>query len=57
MANCNCQVKQGISTESDKGNFQSYIASAFLDLNFGVIKCYNLVFNLERKTKQYIYNF
>ena len=48
-ANCNCQVKQEVSTEKEKGNFQSYIASAFLDSNFGVIKCYNLVFSLKGK--------
>ena len=50
-ANCNCTVKQELSLDPEKGNFKSYIMSAFLDLNFGVIKCYNLVFSFAGKLK------
>ena len=50
-ANCNCKVKKEMSTESEKGNFEKYIAKAFLDSNFGVVKCYNLVFSLIGKLK------
>ena len=50
-ANCNCKVKQEVSTEKEKGNFKSYIVGAFLDSNFGVIKCFNLVFSLKGKLK------
>ena len=48
-ANCNCKVKQEVNTELEKGNFETYIESAFLDSNFGVIKCFNLVFGLKGK--------
>ncbi len=50
-ANCNCKVKQEVNTEVEEGNFETYITSAFLDSNFGVIKCYNLVFSLKGKLK------
>ena len=50
-ANCNCTVKQELSLDPEKGNFKSYIMSTFLDLNFGVIKCYNLVFSFAGKLK------
>ena len=50
-ANCNCKVKQAVNTESEKGNFKSYIVGAFLDSNFGVVTCFNLVFSLKGKIK------
>ena len=49
--NCNCEVKQKISIEPEKANFASSITSAFLDSNFGVVKCYNLVFSFKGKLK------
>lgn len=48
-ANCLCKLKKEINTEPDKGNFKTYIVSAFLESNFGVIKCYHLVFSLKNK--------
>jgi hypothetical protein len=48
-AECSCKVKQEASSEIEKGNFQSYMAAAFIESNFGVAKCYNLVFSLEGK--------
>ena len=48
-ANCNCEVKQEVSAEVEEGNFESYIKSAFLASNFGVIKCYKIVFSLKGK--------
>mgnify|MGYP006873017867 CR=1 FL=1 len=50
-AYCNCDVKQEVSTEVEEGKFENYIASAFLDSNFGVIKCYKIVFSIEGKLK------
>ena len=50
-ANCNCKVKQEMSTESEEGNFKSYIVGAFVDSNFGVAKCYKLVFSIKGKLK------
>ena len=50
-ANCNCKVKQEVSSEPENGNFKSYIMSAFLDSNFGIIKCFKLVFSLKGKLK------
>ena len=48
-ANCNCKVKQEINSENESPNFQTYIQTTFLDSNFGVIKCFNLVFSLKGK--------
>ena len=48
-ANCDCEVKQEVSSEVEEGNFESYIKSAFLESNFGVIKCYNIVFSIKGK--------
>ena len=48
---CKCKVKQEDSGEPEKGNFASSITSAFLYSNFGVIKCYKLVFSLKGKLK------
>mgnify|MGYP006988860993 FL=1 len=50
-SSCNCKVKQEISPEVKKGNFKTYILATFLESNFGVIKCYNLVFSLKGKLK------
>ena len=50
-ANCDCNVKQEVSSESETGNFKTYVMSAFLDSNFGIIKCFNLVFSLKGKVK------
>ena len=52
-ANCNCKIKNEINIEIDKGNFETSIESAFLDSNFGVIKCYNLVFSAKGKLNNY----
>ena len=50
-ANCYCKVKEEVNSEMEEGNFQTYIASTFIYSNFGVAKCYNLVFNLKGKLK------
>jgi hypothetical protein len=50
-ANCECNVKQEVSSESETGNFNTYVMSAFLDSNFGIIKCFNLVFSIKGKVK------
>ena len=49
VVNCNCKIKNDIKNEVSEGNFETYVESAFLDSNFGVIKCYNLVFGLTDK--------
>ena len=48
-SNCKCKVKQEVKPNYEKGNFQTYIMSTFLNSNFGVIKCYNLVLSFEGK--------
>ena len=48
---CSCKVKQEVSIEPEKSNFAASITSAFLDSNFGVTKCYKLVFSLKGKLK------
>ena len=49
VANCNCKLKQEVSAEIEEGNFETSIESAFLDSNFGIIKCYNIVFGSKDK--------
>ena len=51
VTNCNCKIKNEVDAEVKEGNFESSIESAFLDSNFGVIKCFNLVFGKEGKLK------
>ena len=53
VANCNCKIKTEVDTEIKEGNFESSIESAFLDSNFGVIKCFNLVFGIKGKLNNY----
>ena len=49
---CSCKVKQEISNNyNQEGNFKSYILNSFLSSNFGVIKCYKLVFGIKGKLK------
>ena len=48
--NCTCNVKHEISKENKEGNYQSYLKS-FLYSNFGIIKCYKLVFGIKGKLK------
>ena len=50
-SSCNCIVKQEVSSEVKKGNFKTYLLATFLESNFGVVKCYNLVFSLKGKLK------
>ena len=47
--NCNCKVKEKMSSKIKEGNLETYIASSFLNSNFGVIKCYKLVFGIKGK--------
>ena len=47
--NCICKIKQDISPIINEGNFKTYIASSFINSNFGVIKCYKLVFGIKGK--------
>ena len=49
--NCSCNVKQEVSNEIKEGNFKTYILGSFLYSNFGVIKCYKLVFGIKGKLK------
>ena len=46
---CNCKFKEKMSPKVNEGNFKTYIASSFLNSNFGVIKCYKLVFGIKDK--------
>ena len=48
--NCSCNVKQEVSKETKEGNYKTYIKS-FLYSNFGIIKCYKLVFGIKGKLK------
>ena len=48
--NCSCNVKQEICKDIKEGNFKTFF-KPFLYSNFGVIKCYKLVFGIEGKLK------
>ena len=48
--NCSCNVKQEISKENKEGNYKSYLKNFFYS-NFGIIKCYKLVFGIKGKLK------
>jgi surface protein len=49
--NCNCKIKKEVNSEAEEDNLVNYIEYTFLDSNFGVIKCYSLVFGIENKLK------
>ena len=46
---CNCLVKTEIETEIEEPKFDQIIFDIFQNSTIGVIKCYNLVFNLNIK--------
>ena len=48
-ANCTCKIKTSVSNQIKEGNFKEYILSSFLYSNFGIIKCYKLVFGIKGK--------
>ena len=52
-ANCICKVKQEVNSENESPNFQSYIQNTFFYTNFGVVKCFNLVFSLKGKLENF----
>ena len=46
---CSCQVKIEINTKVTEPDFKTVFKDTFTESNFGVIKCFNLVFNLKNK--------
>ena len=50
---CSCKVKKEINTEVAELEFGEIIQKTFKDSNFGVIRCYNLVFRLKNKIHNY----
>ena len=46
---CTCQIKTEINTEIDPPAFESIISDIFLSSNFGVLKCYKLIFSSKYK--------
>ena len=48
---CSCQVKREINMKETKPVLATMIKDSFKDSNFGIIKCYSLVFNLKTKFK------
>ena len=46
---CNCQVKTRINTEIEEPTYNKIILDVFKDTQIWVIKCYKLVFNLNKK--------
>ena len=47
---CDCNVKMNLSTNETDLNIQKY-DDIKIDSNFGLIKCYKLVFSLDGKLK------
>ena len=48
---CSCSVKTEINTKASEPKFSNMIEDTFENSNFGVIKCYKLVFNLKNKNQ------
>jgi hypothetical protein len=46
---CNCLVKTEIKTEIELPNYNEIVFDILQKSTFGVVKCYNLVFNLNKK--------
>ena len=46
---CSCNIKTEINTEVSPPVFGEIVEDTFKDSNFGVIRCYNLVFSLDNK--------
>ena len=46
---CSCQIKTEINTEISPPVFSEIVQDTFKDSNFGVIRCYELVFNFTNK--------
>ena len=46
---CNCNIKKRIDPEVKEPVLKTYFVSAFLESNFGIIKCYKLVFSINGK--------
>jgi len=49
LITCSCQVKMEINTKVVEPNFKTVFQDTFKESNFGVIKCFNLVFSLKNK--------
>ena len=50
---CSCEVKTEVDVEESEPAFGKIIENSFKDSNFGVILCYNLVFNFKNKLQNY----
>ena len=48
---CSCSVKTEVNTQVSEPKFSTMIEDTFENSNFGVIKCYKLVFNLKNKNQ------
>ena len=48
---CSCPIKINITTEVSEPALVEMVQETFKDSNIGVLRCYNLVFNLENKLK------
>ena len=46
---CSCSVKTEVETELEEPTFHNIFFGIFEDSTFGVVKCYKLVFNLNKK--------
>ena len=46
---CSCKIKTNIKSDIEPCNFGNIVEDTFIYSNFGVIKCYNLVFNFRGK--------
>ena len=46
---CSCQIKTELNVKVSEPVFKTIIEDSFKNSNFGVILCYNLVFNLDYK--------
>ena len=50
---CTCQVKTELNTEVEAPAFGKIVEETFKNSNFGVIRCYKLVFDFKRKKNNF----
>ena len=50
---CSCKIKTEIDTDIKPPEFAVIVEDTFIYSNFGVIKCYNLVFSLKNKKNNF----
>ena len=49
LVSCKCSIKTSVNSEANPPKLDRIIRDSFVDSNFAVVKCFNLVFDLKNK--------